>query len=45
VYAGWGLGREEALRIEMQLGLAVVEVGREGAGRFAAGEGRGGAGV
>jgi enoyl-CoA hydratase len=42
VYAGWGLGREEALRIEMQLGLAVVQVGREGAGRFAAGEGRGG---
>jgi len=45
VYAGWGLGREEALRVEMQLGLAVVEVGREGAGRFAAGEGRGGAGT
>ena len=43
VYAGWGLGREEALRIEMQLGLAVVEVGRAGAERFAAGEGRGGA--
>jgi len=42
VYAGWGLGREEALRIEMQLGLAVVEVGRAGAERFAAGEGRGG---
>src|SRR3954467_8337942 len=36
VYAGWGLGREEALRVEMQLGLAVVEVGRGGAGRFAA---------
>ena len=45
VYAGWGLGREEALRIEMQLGLAVVQVGREGAQRFAAGEGRGGAGA
>jgi enoyl-CoA hydratase len=45
VYAGWGLGREEALRIEMQLGLAVLEVGREGAERFAAGEGRGGTGA
>ena len=44
VYAGWGLGREEALRIEMQLGLAVVGIGRAGAERFAAGEGRGGAG-
>src|SRR3954468_10774586 len=45
VYAGWGLGREEALRIEMQLGLAVVEVGRAGAERFAGGEGRGGTGA
>ena len=43
VYAGWGLSREEALRVEMELGLAVVEVGREGAQRFAGGEGRGGA--
>src|SRR4051794_14691499 len=42
VYAGWGLSREEALRVEMELGLAVVEVGREGAERFAGGEGRGG---
>jgi enoyl-CoA hydratase len=42
VYGGWGLPREEALRLEMQLGLAVVAVGREGAQRFAAGEGRGG---
>jgi enoyl-CoA hydratase len=42
VYGGWGLPLDEALRLEMQLGLAVVQVGREGAQRFAAGEGRGG---
>lgn len=42
VYAGWGLSLEDALRQEMQLGVAVVGVGREGAARFAAGEGRGG---
>jgi enoyl-CoA hydratase len=42
VYGGWGLSRDEALRLEMQLGLDVVQVGREGAQRFAAGEGRGG---
>ncbi|MDQ1747689.1 MAG: enoyl-CoA hydratase [Frankiaceae bacterium] len=43
VYDGWGLSREEALALEMQYGLAVVEVGRSGAQRFAAGAGRGGA--
>jgi enoyl-CoA hydratase len=42
VYGGWGRPLDEALRLEMQLGLAVVQVGREGAQRFAAGEGRGG---
>ena len=42
VYGGWGLPLDEALRLEMQLGLAVVQVGRDGAQRFAAGEGRGG---
>jgi len=45
VYGGWGMAREDALRLEMQLGLAVLEVGREGAERFAGGEGRGGAGT
>src|SRR3954471_7028166 len=43
VYAGYGLSREEALAVEMRLGLDVVGVGREGAQRFAGGEGRGGA--
>ena len=42
VYGGWGLPLDEALKLEMQLGLAVVQTGREGAQRFAAGEGRGG---
>jgi enoyl-CoA hydratase len=45
VYEGWGHPLEEALRIEMRHGLAVVEEGRAGAQRFAAGEGRGGAGT
>jgi enoyl-CoA hydratase len=45
VYGGWGMAREDALRLEMQLGLAVIEVGRAGAERFAGGEGRGGAGT
>jgi enoyl-CoA hydratase len=45
VYAGWGLPLAEALAVEMRLGLAVVEEGRQGAQRFAAGEGRGGTGV
>ena len=42
VYDGWGLPREDALALEMRYGLAVVEVGRQGAERFAAGAGRGG---
>ncbi|MDQ1694885.1 MAG: enoyl-CoA hydratase [Frankiaceae bacterium] len=45
VYAGWGLPLAEALAVEMRFGLAVVEDGRAGAERFAAGEGRGGAGT
>ena len=43
VYDGWGLSREDALALEMRYGLAVVEVGRQGAERFAGGAGRGGA--
>ena len=42
VYDGWGLPRDDALALEMRYGLAVVEVGRQGAERFAAGAGRGG---
>jgi enoyl-CoA hydratase len=42
VYDGWGLSRDEALALEMRYGLEVVEVGRSGAARFAAGAGRGG---
>jgi enoyl-CoA hydratase len=42
VYDGWGLSRDEALALEMRYGLEVVEVGRGGAARFAAGAGRGG---
>jgi enoyl-CoA hydratase len=42
VYDGWGLLLREALTVEMRYGLEVVEVGRRGAERFAAGEGRGG---
>jgi len=42
VYDGWGLPLREALEVEMRYGLDVVEVGRLGAERFAAGEGRGG---
>jgi len=42
VYDGWGLPRDEALALEMRYGVAVVEVGRDGAARFAAGAGRGG---
>lgn len=45
MYEGWGRDIDEALRIEMRYGLAVVEEGREGAKRFAGGEGRGGTGV
>jgi len=43
VYDGWGLSRDDALALEMRYGLAVVEVGRQGAERFAGGAGRGGA--
>src|SRR3954451_13434474 len=42
VYDGWGRSREDALALEMRYGLAVVDVGRRGAERFAAGVGRGG---
>jgi enoyl-CoA hydratase len=42
LYDGWGLPRDDALAVEMRYGLAVLEVGRQGAGRFAAGAGRGG---
>jgi enoyl-CoA hydratase len=45
MYEGWGHTLDEALRIEMRHGLAVIEEGREGAQRFAGGEGRGGTGV
>lgn len=45
VYEGWGHSLADALRIEMRHGLAVVEEGRQGAQRFAGGEGRGGTGV
>ena len=45
VYEGWGHPLEDALRIEMRHGLTVIEEGRQGAERFAGGEGRGGAGV
>ena len=43
VYDGWGRSRDDALALEMRYGLEVVEVGRQGAERFAAGAGRGGA--
>jgi enoyl-CoA hydratase len=42
VYDGWGLSRDDALALEMRYGAAVVDVGRSGAARFAAGAGRGG---
>jgi enoyl-CoA hydratase len=45
VYAGWGHELAEALAIEMRHGLAVVDVGRQGAAEFAAGAGRGGSGT
>ena len=45
LYEGWGHPLDEALRIEMRHGLAVIEEGREGAQRFAGGEGRGGSGI
>jgi enoyl-CoA hydratase len=42
---GSGLALEEGLRLEAELGLGSVATGAEGAIRFAAGEGRGGAAV
>jgi enoyl-CoA hydratase len=42
LYDGWGLTRDEALAMEMRHGLAVLDVGRQGAERFASGAGRGG---
>ena len=44
VYDGWGLTLPDALAVEMRHGLAVLQVAREGAERFASGAGRGGAG-
>lgn len=45
--AQWDLGFDEAMAFEAQVGLETITSGetREGAARFAAGEGRGGAGV
>lgn len=43
VYDGWGLPRDDALALEMRYGLAVVDIGREGAERFVSGAGRAGA--
>jgi enoyl-CoA hydratase len=43
--AGFGLPLDEALALEAQAGPAVFRVAVEGAGRFAGGEGRGGAGA
>jgi enoyl-CoA hydratase len=45
MYDGWGHPLDEALRIEMRHGVDVLETGRAGAERFAAGEGRGGGGT
>ena len=42
---GLGLPLDEGLALERRLGWATVAVGREGAARFAAGQGRGGTGV
>lgn len=42
---GWGRPTDEALDIERQHGLTVMETAVEGAGRFERGEGRHGAGV
>lgn len=44
-YDGWGLPRDEALAQEMRYGFEVLEAAREGAARFAGGEGRGASGV
>jgi enoyl-CoA hydratase/carnithine racemase len=42
---GWGLPLAEGLALEAELGSATGAVALEGAGRFAAGEGRGGEGA
>ena len=42
VYDGWGLTLDDALAVEMRHGLAVLDVARQGADRFAGGQGRGG---
>src|SRR5205823_11092001 len=42
VYDGWGLSLQDALALEMRYGLAVLDVARRGADRFASGAGRGG---
>jgi len=43
VYDGYGMRQSDALTHELALGRSVLAVGVEGAARFAAGEGRGGA--
>jgi enoyl-CoA hydratase len=43
LYAGLGRPVEDGLRIEARLGIPTIAVGAEGANRFAAGAGRGGA--
>ena len=43
--AGLGLPLAEGLALEARTGIPTVLTGVKGAGRFAAGEGRGGAGV
>jgi enoyl-CoA hydratase len=45
MYDGYGHPLEEALKIEARYGAEVLLVGRAGAARFAAGEGRGAQGV
>jgi enoyl-CoA hydratase len=45
LYQGLGRPLAEGLAIERRLGTATLETARRGAGRFAAGEGRGGRGV
>jgi enoyl-CoA hydratase len=42
---GFGLPLDEALALEAQSGPETFRVAAEGAGRFASGEGRGGAGA
>ena len=42
---GFGMPISDALRLEAQAGPEVFEAGAAGAARFAAGEGRGGAGT